>query len=129
MSNLFNRLPGFQKTPAGQERQVLRRLPAMAPCSERGGSVVLEMSRRDSSQATHARLVEDEDTKILSAFVTSAAETDDVEVTLKLNRPDIARVIATFERHEYDVKETFAETDYSDNMRERYESLMNYLNV
>ena len=27
MSNLFNRLPGFQKTPAGQERQVLRRLP------------------------------------------------------------------------------------------------------
>ena len=27
MSNLFNRLPGFQKNPAGQERQVLRRLP------------------------------------------------------------------------------------------------------
>ena len=29
MSNLFNRLPGFQKTPAGQERQVLRRLPGI----------------------------------------------------------------------------------------------------
>ena len=27
MTELFNRLPGFQKTPAGQERQVLRRLP------------------------------------------------------------------------------------------------------
>ena len=27
MAELFNRLPGFQKTPAGQERQVLRRLP------------------------------------------------------------------------------------------------------
>ena len=29
MSNLFNRLPGFQKTTAGQERQVLRRLPSI----------------------------------------------------------------------------------------------------
>lgn len=27
MAELFNRLPGFQKTPAGQERRVLRRLP------------------------------------------------------------------------------------------------------
>lgn len=25
--NLFNTLPGFQKTPAGLERQILRRLP------------------------------------------------------------------------------------------------------
>lgn len=27
MGGLFNRLPGFQQTPAGQERGVLRRLP------------------------------------------------------------------------------------------------------
>ena len=27
MGELFNRLPGFQQTPAGQERDVLRRLP------------------------------------------------------------------------------------------------------
>ena len=26
---LFNRLPGFQQTPAGQERNVLRRLPKL----------------------------------------------------------------------------------------------------
>ena len=26
---LFNRLPGFQQTPAGQERDVLRRLPKL----------------------------------------------------------------------------------------------------
>ena len=27
MAELFNRLPGFQQTPAGQERTVLRLLP------------------------------------------------------------------------------------------------------
>lgn len=27
MAPFFNRLPGFQQTPAGKERQVLRRLP------------------------------------------------------------------------------------------------------
>lgn len=30
MAGLFNKLPGFQKTPAGAERIVLRRLPRMA---------------------------------------------------------------------------------------------------
>lgn len=29
MSGWFNRLPGFQKTPAGDERRVLRLLPAL----------------------------------------------------------------------------------------------------
>jgi hypothetical protein len=30
MSGLFNKLPGFQQTPAGAERVTLRRLPRMA---------------------------------------------------------------------------------------------------
>lgn len=29
MADIFKRLPGFQQTPAGQERQVLRRLPKL----------------------------------------------------------------------------------------------------
>lgn len=29
MSDLFRKLPGFRQTPAGQERQVLRRLPGI----------------------------------------------------------------------------------------------------
>ena len=29
MSALFKRLPGFQKSPAGLERQILRRLPRL----------------------------------------------------------------------------------------------------
>lgn len=29
MSDWFHKLPGFQQTPAGQERQVLRRLPGI----------------------------------------------------------------------------------------------------
>ena len=30
MAGLFNKLPGFQKTPAGAERVILRRLPRIA---------------------------------------------------------------------------------------------------
>lgn len=111
------------------QNELLRSFADMASFTEAGGIIVLEMSRRDYSLGTLARLVEDEDAKILNAFVTSNADDEMVEVTLKLNRRDIARVIASFERHEYDVKETFAETDYSDNMRERFESFMAYLNV
>ena len=52
-----------------------------------------------------------------------------MEVTLKLNRHDLSRVTASLRRHEYEVKETFSEIEYADPMRERYDSLMSYLNV
>ncbi len=111
------------------QNELLRSFSTMASFAEPGGIVVLAMSRRDYSLATLARLVEDEDTKILSSFVTSTSESDTVDVTIKLNRQDIGRVISSFERHEYEIKETFPEAVDHDNMRERYESLMSYLNV
>jgi len=52
-----------------------------------------------------------------------------MEVTLKVNKQDISAIIATFLRYEYDVKATFNNTDNNDNAKDRYDSLMNYLNL
>lgn len=101
----------------------------MASFAEPGGIVVLEMNRRDYSLATLARLAEEEDTKVLSTFVTSTADSETVHVTLKLNRQDIGRVIDAYERHEYEVRETYPELLFPDHLKERYDSLMTYLNV
>lgn len=112
------------------QNDLLRYFANTASFSEPGAVLVMEMDRRDYSLAAISSIVEAEDVKILSAFVTSTPTPEDnVEITLKLNHHDLSRVIASLERHEYEVKETFSEMENSNALNERYESLMNYLNM
>ena len=109
---------------------LLHALAHLASFSEPGGVLVLEMLWHDYSMVEITRIVEAEDTRILSSFV-SSDENDPtkVELTLKLNRQDLQRVIAALNRYGYDVKGTFTEKEYDDSLKERYELLMAYLNV
>ncbi len=111
------------------QNDLLRHFAQTASFTEQGAVLVLQMPRRDYSLSTITHIVEDENVKVLSAFVTSVADPDFVELTLKLDSADLARVIASLERHEYDVKESFGELGRSDFMRERYDALMHYLNL
>jgi CBS domain-containing protein len=111
------------------QNDLLRFFAQTASFTEQGAVLLLQMPRRDYSLSTIARIVEEEKVKILSAFVTSSSDPEYVELTLKLDRTDLSRVIASLERHEYDVKETFGELERSDFMQERYDALMHYLNI
>lgn len=111
------------------QNDLLRYFSQTASFSEKGAVLVLEMPRRDYSLSTIARIVEDENAKILSAIVTSPTDPEDIELTLKLDGTDLASVIASLERHEYNVKDTFGELQRSDFLEERYDALMHYLNL
>lgn len=111
------------------QNDLLRYFATSASFTESGAVLVLEMARRDYSLSTIARILEEEDVKILSSFVTSNADPENVELTLKLNRHDLGRAIASLERHDFLVKETFGDLDNIDGLKERYESFMSYLNV
>jgi acetoin utilization protein AcuB len=111
------------------QNDLLRYFAQTASFTEHGAVLVLQMPRRDYSLSTIAHFIEDEKVKVLSAFVTSTPDPETVELTLKLDRTDLSRVIASLERHEYDVKETFGEVERTDAMRERYDALMHYLNL
>jgi hypothetical protein len=107
----------------------LRYFAHTASLTEHGAVLVLEMPRRDYALSTIARIFEEEKVNILSTFVTSTPNTEQIELTLKLDRHDLARAIASLERHEFAVKESFGETDRSELLRDRYDALMHYLNV
>lgn len=111
------------------QNDLLRSFANTNSFAEPGGILVLEMPARDYSLAQIARIVEDEDSKILSAFISSGLQSETVEVTLKLNRHDLGRVIAALGRYEYEIKEFHDETEHSEAVRERYDSLMAYLNI
>ena len=97
--------------------------------TESGSIVVLEINRRDYSLVEIARIVESEGAAILSSFVTSNLDSMRIDVTLKINRPDLGNIIATFNRFEYTIKATFSEEQYNDTIKERYDMLMSYLNI
>lgn len=97
--------------------------------TERGSIIVLEMNKRDYALSHLARIVESENAVILSSFITSNTDSNKIDVTLKINRPEAHRIIATFGRFDIQVKASFQESSELDALKERYDSLMAYLNV
>jgi len=113
------------------QADLLRFFAQTGSFTEPGSILVLEMSRRDYSLAEISRIVEGEQAAILSCYVTTAVTEADqnIDVTLKINRQEISRIIATFDRFDYRVKASFQETEYFETLKDRYDSLLNYLNV
>lgn len=97
--------------------------------TEPGSILVLEINKRDYSLAEVARIVESENAVILSTFITSRPDSLKMEVTVKINRQNIQPIIATFQRFDYTIKASFNEAEYMDSLKDRYDSLMTYLNI
>jgi len=108
---------------------MVEKMALTAAVSNPGGIVVLELNANDFSMVEIAKIIEDNDAKILSLYVSSPADSTRLELTLKLNRIDIQPIIQSFLRYDYTIKASFFESDYFENLRERYDLLMTYLNV
>lgn len=93
-----------------------------------GGIVVLEMNENDYFVSQITQIVESNDTKILSLYVTSLPDSTQINLTLKLNKIDIRPVLQTLERFGYKIMSTYedGEPDY---LQDRYDSLMKFLDI
>ncbi len=111
------------------QNDLLRQFAATTSFAEPGSILVIEVPTRSYSLAEISRLIEEEGVKIMSCFVSSAPAAENIEITLKLNRQDISKVIASLERHEYEVLGTYDVHDHSSVMKERYDALMAYLEI
>lgn len=94
-----------------------------------GVIIMLEMAENNFSLAAIAQIVESNDARILNMFVTPHEDSTMIDVTLKLNVQDIVPVIQTFQRFNYSIKATFGERNDLDDLQDRYDALMNYLNI
>jgi acetoin utilization protein AcuB len=95
-----------------------------------GGILVLNMSERDYSLSEISRHVEENNAKILSAYV-SPDELDGykIKVTLKINTMDLNRIIATFERFNYRIIAQFHDAAELKDDQDRLDLLMKYINI
>ena len=94
-----------------------------------GGIVIIECNENDYSLEQISHIVESNDAKILNCYVSSHIDSTKLEVTLKLNKMNVFNVLQAFERYNYTIVASFIESDYTSDLQERYDSLMNYLNI
>jgi acetoin utilization protein AcuB len=94
-----------------------------------GGIIILELNDKDYVLTEIAQIVESNDAKILGMYITTFPDSTRMEVTLKLNKIDVGPVLQTFMRYNYSIKASFTEDTYTESLQERYNSLMNYLNI
>jgi len=109
---------------------LVRYLAGISSMDQQGGIIVLEIIERDYSLSQIAQIVEGNNVKVLSMYITSQPDSTRLEVTIKVNTNDLASVIRTFERYNYDVKTWVTSDDSMDRFySERFDLLMKYLNI
>ena len=96
-----------------------------------GGILILSIDYRDYSMAELGRLIETNNARIVSSFVEVDPETPTkLELTLKINTPDLTRIVATLERFGYKVISRFHKIEETESLEsERLESLFKYLEL
>lgn len=109
---------------------LVRYIAGISSFDQPGGIIVLELTERDYSLSQIAQIIESNNVKVMSMYITSPPDSTRMEVTIKVNTVELASVIRTFERYSYDVKTWITTTDSMDQFySERFDLLMKYLNM
>ncbi|MBA9077715.1 MULTISPECIES: CBS domain-containing protein [Rufibacter] len=102
----------------------------MSAMQGQGGILVLCMAERDYSLSEISRLVESNNAKILSAYVSpDEADIFKMKLTLKINTVDLTRIVATLERFGYKITAQFQDGAETQDDNDRLDLLMRYLNI
>jgi CBS domain-containing protein len=108
---------------------LLRHASEFMSLKEPGGLIVLEMESNQYSFNEISKIIESNDAQITQLNTTNDPQTGLMQVTIRINKPDVSDVVATFQRYEYNVKHYFGEELYVNELRNNYDNLMNYLKI
>ncbi len=109
-------------------RKLLYTIANSAAIQSVGGVIVLQMNHNDYSLTEISNIIENNDAKILSTYVTSTPESTKMELTIKINKTEITPIIKDLERYEYSIVASYKEDDEDIDFMNRYEQLMRFLN-
>jgi predicted transcriptional regulator len=97
---------------------------------EPGGVIVLELNAIDYSLSQIAQIVEGNDAKILSFYISPEVESKRMTVTLKINVVDLSAIIQTFVRYDYNIIAVYMDDSVIQNMYDdRLDQLMRFMNI
>ena len=107
---------------------LLDHLAEMLGVMRDGGIIVLQVPERDHSIQQIARIIEENNAKILSLSVVPATE-GNLEMHIKIDLPDLNPILQSLERFNYTVLSKFQAAQFDNELKDRYDELMRYLNM
>lgn len=107
---------------------LLDHLAEMLGVMREGGIIVLKVLERDHSIQQIARIIEENNAKILSLSVVPATD-GNLEMHIKIDLPDLNPILQSLERFNYTILSKFQASKYDDELKDRYNELMRYLNM
>jgi len=109
---------------------IIQQIASISSIQQPGGLIIIQVLERDYSMSRISQIVESNDARILSMFITSKPESTSLEITLKVNTANLASIVRTFERYSYEVTTWVTDNDELDRFyTDRYNMLMKYLSM
>ncbi|MBK7098401.1 MAG: CBS domain-containing protein [Sphingobacteriales bacterium] len=112
-----------------ESNHLLKNISDFLHLKEPAGMIVLEMDTQQYSFSEISKIVEANDAQITQLNTTKNNADGTMEVTVCVNKLEISDIVATFQRYDYVVKYYFGEELYTNELKDNYENLMNYLNI
>jgi len=109
--------------------EIVQKFSKLTSAENPGGVIVIELNNNDYSLQEIAQIIESNDAKVLGLYVTTFPDSTKMEISIKLNKIDIRPVLQTLYRYNYSVTASYSEEEDNDVIKERFDSLMNYLNI
>lgn len=101
----------------------------LASANQPGGVIVLAVDVNNYMVSQIGQIIEENDAHILSLYTLNSHNSNKVDIYIKIDKTDLRPIIKSFERFDYDVLESYMESDFNNELEDRYDSLMHYLNI
>ncbi|WP_297336593.1 CBS domain-containing protein [Algoriphagus sp.] len=95
-----------------------------------GSVLILSMNMTDYSLAEICRIIESENTKVLSSFISNDPLDDSkIKLTLKLDKPELRHIKATLERFGFKILDHYQEETGVSSEEDRIGNLLRFLDI
>lgn len=111
-------------------KSLLEQLNQFSFAKETGGIFVIEVDTVHYSLAEITRIIESNKSMVLSVATSHVKDhIDKINVTIKVNTLDLTYILASFERYNYNITVVFHQAEQIDQLKERYDALMHFINI
>ena len=95
---------------------LLQGFAKLTAVDKHGAIIILELNVNDYSLSEISQIVESENCKILSLYVSDSENSMKINVTIKLNTNDASRILQSFYRYNYIVQASYMEDNDLNNL-------------
>ena len=97
--------------------------------TQNGATLVMYLNKMDYKFSEIAQIIESNDSKILAFYNDFIEGSNQLKLTIKITQTNLGAVLQTFSRYDYTIDEIFSDEEIANQNKDRYDHLINYLEV